>query len=489
MKFVKNKKIELIFVVSIFLFIFPILIQAKDCTHCWCLRPDKMCEHHTKKDAPGDGSPITNDTQCNEYCYSRILDGENWRAAHCDETWIDWATKDISDSCFAKTASTDAGEAPAETVPFNAIEPQLSIPEISLKFSAYVTEEGGKKYINVPYLAEYIAAIYQYMVGVATILAIVMIMYGGFRWVTAAGDSGKIGEAKKTIAGAVVGLAIALGSYTILNLINPDLVSFSSLRVPMVERHELDWAPLTEEDIAENDAYLATAPASEVIAAPAEPGAAVEPKETGANNVPYFAQFNGPWAKEYCGPDPKNSSCSSVEGSGCRLTSYAMVLKYYFPNKGIDPGVVSDYGGCSCNAKPATSKFHQGPWGELKSESVGIEKAKQLVNDGKPVVILCRPCVGLTKSGAKARQYKGHYMVLTSYNAGTDRFTVNDPGSNPNKRIWYQTSDMMKKPCDYADLSEAKIKLRCDSPAANPLLYYIHPAGGSYTVPEPLPKM
>ena len=141
---------------------------------------------------------------------------------------------------------SEAAEKP-ETVPFNAIEPRLSIPEISLKFSAYVTEEGGKKYINVPYLAEYIAAIYQYMVGVATILAIVMIMYGGFRWVTAAGDSGKIGEAKKTITGAVVGLAIALGSYTILNLINPGLVGFKALRLAIVSREPFGEAAIEYE--------------------------------------------------------------------------------------------------------------------------------------------------------------------------------------------------------------------------------------------------
>ena len=122
-----------------------------------------------------------------------------------------------------------------------AIEPNLQIPDFNVQLSdIVVSDEPGGRYITVSWLAEYIAAIYQYLVGAATILAIVMIMYGGFRWITAAGDAGKIGEAKATIVGAVVGLVLALGSYTILSLVNPDLVSFQSLRLALVERDEFD---------------------------------------------------------------------------------------------------------------------------------------------------------------------------------------------------------------------------------------------------------
>jgi hypothetical protein len=124
-----------------------------------------------------------------------------------------------------------------------AVEPNLSVPDFNVKFSdIVVAEQDGQKTISVPYLAEYIAAIYQYMVGIATILAIVMIMYGGFRWITAAGNPETIGRAKDTIVSAIIGLAIALGSYTILNLINPNLVEFKALSLISIEKEAFDTA-------------------------------------------------------------------------------------------------------------------------------------------------------------------------------------------------------------------------------------------------------
>jgi len=472
----KNNQILFLCLIVFIILIFPLGAKAenRECNHCWCLRPDNICEHHTNEDGTT-GNEITMSDQCSSYCYSRTTDGEHWRAIHCDDHWIDW-NADATDPCSGKTAgTTDEGETTITGTPISPIEPTLQIPDFNVQFSQIlVSQEGGGQYITVSWLAEYIAAIYRYLVGAATILAIVMIMYGGFRWITAAGDAGKIGDAKKTIIGATVGLALALGSYAILNLINPDLVSFKSLRLALVERVEADWSPLTPAQVAANEVWLETAPPEAIVTAPVTPGEAVEPTEFGKNEVPYFAQFNGPWAKETCGPSA-NPSCKSFSGNGCRLTSYAMVLKYYFPDRDIDPGVLSRIGGCSCNAKPTSESFQEGPWDPVTSSKVKLNEAKQLVNEGKPIVVLCRPCVGLNKNHKSARQYKGHYMVLTGYNPSTDEFSVNDPGAGANKRIRYQTSDMLKNPCDYANLNDEKIKERCDENRANPMLYYLRP--------------
>jgi len=80
---------------------------------------------------------------------------------------------------------------------------------------------------RVTSLGEYIGVFYQYFVGAVGILAMTMIMYGGYRWIVAAGDSGQIQEAKSTIVSAVVGLFIALSSYVFLSFINPSLVSLN----------------------------------------------------------------------------------------------------------------------------------------------------------------------------------------------------------------------------------------------------------------------
>ncbi|NIP33097.1 hypothetical protein GWN26_13880 [Candidatus Saccharibacteria bacterium] len=226
----------LLIVLIVFIFAFPLAAEAIN-YYCWCQRPDGVCENHVHEDGTT-GDPIVSQEQCNAYCYSRTTEGEHWQAKHFDDHWVDWKTVDKNDVCYEDVMAPTT-EIPETPVEFQQLQPRLQVPDFDIRFSdIQVTEEGGVKYIDVPWLAQYIAAVYQYMVGVAVILAIVMIMYGGFRWIVAGGDAGKIGEAKKTIVQAVIGLAIALGSYTILSIINPNLVMFSSFRLALIDRQE-----------------------------------------------------------------------------------------------------------------------------------------------------------------------------------------------------------------------------------------------------------
>ena len=50
-------------------------------------------------------------------------------------------------------------------------------------------------------------------------LSVVMIVYGGFRYVTSAGESSAVSAAKNTILYAVVGLVIALCAYAISDFV------------------------------------------------------------------------------------------------------------------------------------------------------------------------------------------------------------------------------------------------------------------------------
>lgn len=51
------------------------------------------------------------------------------------------------------------------------------------------------------------------------LLAVVMIIYGGFQYVLSAGDAGAAAKAKKTIVGAVVGLILGISAHMIVNTI------------------------------------------------------------------------------------------------------------------------------------------------------------------------------------------------------------------------------------------------------------------------------
>jgi hypothetical protein len=82
-------------------------------------------------------------------------------------------------------------------------------------------------------LPEYIAKIYNYAIGLAVSLAIFMLMVGGFFWITAAGDRGKIEKAKGMMGDAVIGLILTVSAYLILNTINPAILS---LKMPKIEK-------------------------------------------------------------------------------------------------------------------------------------------------------------------------------------------------------------------------------------------------------------
>jgi hypothetical protein len=54
---------------------------------------------------------------------------------------------------------------------------------------------------------------------VVGIVAVVMVIYGGFRYVTSAGDGGRVASAKSTIIYALIGLAIAALSQLIVRYV------------------------------------------------------------------------------------------------------------------------------------------------------------------------------------------------------------------------------------------------------------------------------
>jgi len=74
-----------------------------------------------------------------------------------------------------------------------------------------------------------IVEIYKWSLGIAVIVALIMIILSGYMYMTAGGDAQKVTVAKEMFAGAFIGLIILFAAVVILRTINPDLVNFSSL--------------------------------------------------------------------------------------------------------------------------------------------------------------------------------------------------------------------------------------------------------------------
>jgi hypothetical protein len=117
------------------------------------------------------------------------------------------------------------------------------IPDLQIKFSDNIFSnvecskdaQGNPTECQVRWIAEYVQAIYKYLIGIIGILAVVVMMFGGIRWIVAGGNAASITEAKAWIGASLTGLVLVLTSYTILYYINPNLISFKALGISMVK--------------------------------------------------------------------------------------------------------------------------------------------------------------------------------------------------------------------------------------------------------------
>lgn len=75
-------------------------------------------------------------------------------------------------------------------------------------------------------LGKCVSGIYMWSMGAAALLALLMLVYGGYQVMTAGGNGQQATNGKSYITSSLVGIALLLSAYLILNTINPDLVDF-----------------------------------------------------------------------------------------------------------------------------------------------------------------------------------------------------------------------------------------------------------------------
>ena len=62
------------------------------------------------------------------------------------------------------------------------------------------------------------------ILGFLGVLAIVIVLIGGFKWMTSGGSEEKIGEARQMIIAGIIGLAIVLAAYAIAQFVVVNLI-------------------------------------------------------------------------------------------------------------------------------------------------------------------------------------------------------------------------------------------------------------------------
>ena len=81
-------------------------------------------------------------------------------------------------------------------------------------------------------LPTYIGCIYEFATYLAVGLAIIMIIYGGYKYITSQGNPDAVGEAKDIIGGAIIGLLVLGLAYLILLNIGGGIVQTPTTPTP-----------------------------------------------------------------------------------------------------------------------------------------------------------------------------------------------------------------------------------------------------------------
>ena len=73
-----------------------------------------------------------------------------------------------------------------------------------------------------------IANLIRVVLGFLGIIAVVIVLMGGFKWMTAGGNDEKVSDAKKMLIAGVIGLAIILSAYAITTFVVSSLIEAAS---------------------------------------------------------------------------------------------------------------------------------------------------------------------------------------------------------------------------------------------------------------------
>ncbi len=115
---------------------------------------------------------------------------------------------------------------------------------------------------SVKNINDYIDILFKWLLQLGGVIAAAVIVWGGYIYITAAGNQAKISQAKETITGGIIGLMLLFGSYTILGFLNQRILENMPNAIDKIDRQEysIDFCT-TETPTPANDAVTCGQPA------------------------------------------------------------------------------------------------------------------------------------------------------------------------------------------------------------------------------------
>ncbi len=216
------------------------------------------------------------------------------------------------------TAAVGVERAKKEGVraPFTPTTPKPNIEVPGLAYDVGITESSG--YVSLPYIGQYISALYRFLSGAVIVVAALMVVYGGMLYILG-GSVQSVKNGKEKIQDALVGLVLFLASYTLLYAINPAVIELKPLNI-RVTKYDDEWlARLDGGDVA-------TTPPDSAAAQAAAAQAAAALGAGGNGQVGTAAPAEGEWATDSQGKRLWPAGCDQLQLVSGKSGSYKAVM-------------------------------------------------------------------------------------------------------------------------------------------------------------------
>ncbi len=192
--------------------------------------------------------PITTHAQdATQGCCEKVLkttlkfEAEDMYQGPCEALKQDTTTYENVTYYEGKVAFLGRCRSPQDVEAGNSL-PKFTMPNLSVNIPGLIkfTQPDfcpgtNDTKICISWIGQYIGALVNYLTTIVGIIAVITMMIGGVRWLTAAGNSAAINDAKSWVLNSLAGLALTLCAYILLATISPNLVQFGPLQVTWLQ--------------------------------------------------------------------------------------------------------------------------------------------------------------------------------------------------------------------------------------------------------------
>ncbi len=208
----------------------PLISQAVTCA-CYYAEQNSCQEVYV----PSNATSAMCDKACKDQFSTSYKSSEfDGSGAYGEQSFVSTKCDNAQLAAYASVEKTVIPDTKGSEIKF--VKPTLSIDIPTVSFSAPV---GRGDFIESSNISEYISGVYQYLMAISVVIAIVMVMIGGLQYSVGGINSGQIEKGKTRIKNGMIGLVLLFSTYMIMYLINPELLRGDVIQLENVDMVDL----------------------------------------------------------------------------------------------------------------------------------------------------------------------------------------------------------------------------------------------------------